>query len=44
MDWFSQLGRRLLMLFRREQFDRDLEQEMRLHRDGQGEITARIEQ
>jgi putative ABC transport system permease protein len=31
MNWFIELGRRLLMLFRRSQFDRDLEEEMRLH-------------
>jgi hypothetical protein len=29
----AELGRRLLMLLRRRQFDRDLEEEMRLHRD-----------
>ena len=29
----AELGRRLLMLFRRSQFDRDLEEEMRLHRE-----------
>jgi len=29
----NQLGRRLLMLLRRHQFDRDLEDEMRLHRE-----------
>jgi predicted permease len=33
MEWFSQLGRRLLMLFRRRQFDADLDEEMRLHRE-----------
>jgi len=33
MNWFIELGRRLLMLFRRRQFDRDLEEEMRLHRE-----------
>jgi hypothetical protein len=33
MKWLSQFGRRLLMLFRRSQFDRDLEDEMRLHRE-----------
>jgi len=33
MNWFIELGRRLLMLFRRSQFDRDLEEEMRLHRE-----------
>ena len=31
MNWFSELGRRLWVLFRRSQFDRDLEEEMRLH-------------
>ena len=33
MNWFIELGRRLLMLFRRSQFDRDLEEDMRLHRE-----------
>jgi putative ABC transport system permease protein len=33
MNWFIEIGRRLLMLFRRSQFDRDLEEEMRLHRE-----------
>jgi len=33
MNWFTELGRRFLMLFRRSQFDRDLEEEMRLHRE-----------
>lgn len=33
MEWLSQFGRRLLMLFRRKQFDRDLDEEMRLHCD-----------
>ena len=31
MDWLSELGRRLWMLMRRQQFDADLEEEMRLH-------------
>ncbi len=31
IGWLSQLGRRLLMLLRSKQFDRDLEEEMRLH-------------
>jgi predicted permease len=31
MRWLSELGRRLRMLFEREQFDRDLRDEMRLH-------------
>jgi putative ABC transport system permease protein len=31
MNMLAELGRRLLMLFRRSQFDRDLEEEMRLH-------------
>jgi predicted permease len=30
---FAELGRRLLMLLRRSRFDRDLEEEMRLHRE-----------
>src|SRR5438067_325789 len=33
MEWISGLGRRLLMLVRRKQFDRDLEEEIRLHRE-----------
>ena len=33
MNWFIELGRRLLMLFRRSQFDRDLDEEIRLHRE-----------
>jgi putative ABC transport system permease protein len=33
MEWIMGLGRRLLMLVRRRQFDRDLEEEMRLHRE-----------
>ena len=33
MEWLGQFGRRLLMLVRRKQFDRDLEEEMRLHRE-----------
>jgi hypothetical protein len=32
MRWFSELGRRPLMLLRRQQFDLDLQEEMRLHR------------
>jgi hypothetical protein len=31
MNWFRELGRRLLMLLRRGQFDADLNEEMRLH-------------
>jgi len=31
IEYFSGFGRRLRMLLRREQFDRDLEEEMRLH-------------
>jgi len=31
MQWFSEVWRRLLFLFRRRQFDRDLEEEMRFH-------------
>ncbi len=31
MRWLSEFGRRLLMLLRRKQFDRDLQEEMRLH-------------
>src|SRR5260370_31971948 len=33
MNWLSELGRRLWMLMRRRQFDADLEEEMRLHRE-----------
>jgi predicted permease len=33
MIWLSEFGRRLLMLLRRPQFDRDLAEEIRLHRD-----------
>ena len=31
MNWFTELARRLSMLFRRRRFDADLEEEMRLH-------------
>lgn len=31
MEWLSELGRRLAMLFRGARFDRDLQDEMRLH-------------
>jgi predicted permease len=33
MEWLNQLGRRMLVLLRRAQLDRDLEDEMRLHRE-----------
>ncbi len=33
MDWLGELWRRLLFPFRRQQFDRDLEEEMRFHLD-----------
>ena len=33
MEWIRGLGRQLLMLIRRRQFQRDLEEEMRLHRE-----------
>jgi hypothetical protein len=33
MNRFRQLGRRLLMLLRRTQFESDLDEEMRLHRE-----------
>ena len=33
MTRLAELGRRLLMLFRRRQLDRDLEEEVRLHLD-----------
>jgi putative ABC transport system permease protein len=31
MNWLSQFGRRVAMLFRQRQFDRDMDEEMRLH-------------
>ncbi len=33
MEWLRQIGRRLRMLLRRERFDADLAEEMRLHRE-----------
>src|SRR2546422_10913187 len=33
MNWFRELGRRVLILFRRKRFDTDLDEEMRLHRE-----------
>jgi predicted permease len=33
MEWLSELGRRLLTLLRRKRFSRELEEEMRLHRE-----------
>jgi hypothetical protein len=33
MSWFSELGRRLVLLVRREQFDSDLKEELRLHHE-----------
>src|ERR1035438_8293146 len=33
MGWFTELGRRLSVLFRGERFDHDLQDEMRLHLD-----------
>ena len=33
MNWLNELGRRILMLVRRWQFDLDLDEEMRLHRE-----------
>ena len=33
MEWFGEVWRRLLFLLRRRQFDRDIEEEMRLHRE-----------
>jgi putative ABC transport system permease protein len=45
MDWLGELWRRLLFGFRRRQFDRDLEEEMRFHLDMKatesGEAAAR---
>ena len=31
MNWLSELGRRLWMLMHRQQFDADIEEEVRLH-------------
>ncbi|MHB8656293.1 MAG: ADOP family duplicated permease [Terriglobia bacterium] len=33
MNWFRELGRRFMMLLRRGQFETDLDEEMRLHRE-----------
>src|SRR5215471_19009292 len=33
VEWLVQFGRRLLMLLRRRQFDADLDEEIRLHRE-----------
>jgi hypothetical protein len=33
VEWLRQFARRLLMLVRRNQFDADLDEEMRLHRE-----------
>jgi hypothetical protein len=33
MQWLGEVWRRLLFLFRRRRFDRDLEEEMRFHMD-----------
>ncbi|HTG60907.1 MAG TPA: permease prefix domain 1-containing protein, partial [Terriglobia bacterium] len=33
IDWLTSFGRRLLMLLRCSQFDADLDEEMRLHRE-----------
>ncbi|MGD0045423.1 MAG: hypothetical protein ABSE42_00275 [Bryobacteraceae bacterium] len=45
MEWLGELWRRLLFLFRRQQFDRDLEEEMRFHLEMQaaeiGAVAAR---
>ena len=45
MNWFRELGRRLLMLLCRRQFDADLDEEMRLHRElrQQEQIAAGVE-
>ena len=32
-DWLNQFARRLLMLFHRDQFEADLQEEMRLHHE-----------
>ncbi len=37
MNWFSELGRRLSILFHRGRFDRELEEEMRFHLSRQAE-------
>jgi hypothetical protein len=31
--WFGDLGRRVVMLLRREKFDSEMDEEMRLHRE-----------
>ena len=33
MSWFGELARRIVMLFHTEQFDADLKEEMRLHKE-----------
>jgi len=33
MNWFREIGRRLWTLIHRNQFDSDLQEEMRLHRE-----------
>jgi putative ABC transport system permease protein len=37
MEWLASLGDKLKVLFRREQFDRELEEEMQLHQELQAE-------
>ncbi len=41
MVWIRELGRRLSVLFRRDRFDRDLEEEMQFHLDTQAEENRR---
>ena len=40
MDWFRALARRLGMLLRRERFDADLDEEMRLHREWRERVAT----
>ena len=42
MDWLSELLRRLWMLIRRQQFDADLEEEMRLHLELRAQEHVRV--
>src|SRR5262249_23950239 len=41
MLWIKELGRRLVMMFRRGKLDRDLDEEMRLHVDLRAEEFSR---
>jgi len=40
MKWLGQFGRRLMMLVRRREFDRDLDEEMRLHREWRERVAT----